>query len=83
MPFPDAGFSIVVEPLHVAPGPAECSSPGLQIVIVGLVASVLACPEPLPMKLKDLGWSYPDRPRTLDSFFIALSPFYFVDIARW
>ncbi len=28
------------------------------------------------MKFEDLGWSYPTPPRTLDSFFIALSPFH-------
>lgn len=32
------------------------------------------------MKLEDFGWSYPESPGTFDSFFIALSPFYSLEV---
>lgn len=61
--------------LHVSVRPAVRRTPRLHVVVVSFVASVLACPEPLVPELEHLRWCYPAGSRTLDSFFIALSPF--------
>ncbi len=66
-----------METFHVSERSTVSRSPRHEVVIVRSVTPVLTRPQPFPVEFENFCWNYPALPTTLDSFFIALSPFYF------